>query len=124
MKLLLAPGLLAVTRLAPDAPFPAWAEGGPLVSVTRTADELSVVCPEARIPDGVRAERGYRALQVAGPLDVALTGILAALAPPLAQAGVPLLALGTFDTDWLLVPQARLAEGLTALRGAGHEIEG
>jgi hypothetical protein len=122
LRLALEQGLLAVARLDPDAPFPVWATGGPVVSLTRTAGELSVVCPQDRVPAGVRAERGFRALRVEGPLDFALTGVLAALSSALAGAGVPLLAIGTYDTDWLLVPETRLGEALGALRAAGHEL--
>jgi hypothetical protein len=104
LGLTLLADVLAVARLEVGEGRPAWVDWtDPLVSVTRTADELSVVCPEHRVPDGVRAERGWRAFKVDGPLDFALTGILAGLAVPLAEAGIPIFALSTFDTDYLLV---------------------
>ena len=121
-------GDLAVARLAPDAPLPEWASlapgGGALHAVVRTAAELSVVCADAAVPDGVRAERGWRALTVAGPLDLALTGVLASLAVPLAEAGVAIFAIATFDTDYLLVRRERLSDAVTALRAAGHRVIG
>ncbi len=122
LRLRLAPGRLGVARLAPEAPFPDWAGGSPIVSLTRTADELSVVCAEDQIPLEIRAERGFRALCVEGPLDFSLTGVLASLARALADAGVPLLAIGTHDTDWLLVPETFVAAAGKALRAAGHEV--
>jgi len=88
------------------------------------AAELSVVCADAAVPDGVRAERGWRALTVVGPLDLALTGVLASLAVPLAEAGVAIFAIATFDTDYLLVRRERLSDAVTALRAAGHRVIG
>jgi uncharacterized protein len=118
------PGELAIARLEPDAPVPEWAAAAPaeLSAVVRTAAELSVVCADAAVPPGVRAERGYRALAVAGPLDFGLTGVLAALAVPLAEAGVPIFAVATYDTDHLLVRGERLGEAVAALRAAGHRV--
>jgi hypothetical protein len=92
--------------------------------VTRTPDELSVVADEAAVPAGVRAERGWRALQVAGPLDFNLTGILASLAYPLARAGISLFAVSTFDTDYVLIKEDKLHDALAALQAAGHTLEG
>ncbi|MGW5050042.1 ACT domain-containing protein [Actinokineospora sp. NPDC004072] len=117
------PGEYTVTRLAPGAPVPAGlldADG--FVSVTRTGAETSVVAPSAHAPDGERAEPGWRLLTVRGPLEFTLTGIMAALAGALAQAGVPLFAMSTFDTDHLLVRAGDLGRAVTALREAGHEI--
>lgn len=95
---------------------------GPLASVTRTGAELSVVCAQEAVPESVQAERGWRAMAVAGPLDFALTGVLASLAEPLAEAGVPIFVVSTFDTDWLLVKDDRLDDALAALRARGHEV--
>lgn len=95
---------------------------GPVASVTRTAAELSVVCAEAAVPDGVRSETGWRAFRVRGPLPFHLTGVLARLAAPLAEAGVPLFALSTFDTDVILVRDDRLRDAREALRTAGHAV--
>jgi uncharacterized protein len=116
------PGELAIARLPADAPAPAWAGTGALSSVTRTARELSVVCAAEAVPAAVRCERGWRALAVDGPLDFALTGVLAALAAPLAAAEVPLLALSSFDTDHVLVRAGDLARAAQALRRAGHDV--
>ncbi len=116
------PERLAVCRLAPEAPVPDWAWTGAFGSVTRTPDELSVVCPEAAVPPGIVCERSWRALKVHGPLDFGLTGILAALAAPLADAGIPIFAVSTFDTDYLLVRAGALAHACRVLAGAGHAV--
>jgi hypothetical protein len=114
---------LAVCRLPADAPVPAWAWTGEPASVTRTRDELSVVCRAQAVPDGVRAETGWRCLKVQGPLDFGLTGILAALTASLAAAGIPVFALSTFDTDYLLVKAENLDRAMETLRAAGHRID-
>ena len=123
LSLKLLPGRLAVCRLGPDSPFPGWASGA-VTSLTRTPDELSVVCAEDAVPDGVRAERGFRCLAVAGPLSFAAIGVIASLSSVLAEAGVSLFVLSTFDTDLLLVRQAFLTQAAAALRAAGHEVTG
>jgi uncharacterized protein len=115
-------GPLAVVRLDPAAPVPGWAWSGELCSVTRSADELSIVCGDAGVPSDVNAQRGWRALKVRGPLDFSLTGVLAALAAPLADAGIPIFALSTYDTDYVLVRDEALLAACDALRRAGHTI--
>jgi len=125
VELRVLPGALAIARLDPDDPPPTWATpDGAFHAVVRTADELSVVCRVDAVPGDVRAERGFRALRVAGPLDFGLTGVLAALAVPLAEAGVPIFAIATYDTDYVLVRGERLADALAALRAAGHRVDG
>src|SRR4051794_39552140 len=96
-------GTFAVCRLHEESPLPAWAAGSPFCCLARTAEELSIVCPEDRVPEGVRAERGWRCLRVAGTLDFAEVGVLAALLAPLAGAGIPVFVVSTFETDYLLV---------------------
>ena len=115
-------GRLAVARLPADLPVPEWA-AGPLVSVTRTTTELSIVCAERLVPAGVRAERGRRALVIEGTIDAATVGILASLVVPLAEAEIPVFTLSTYDTDIVLVEDDRLLEACTALEEAGHQVE-
>ena len=111
---------MAICWLRPDAAVPAWALSGTLTSITRTAEELSVVCPQDNVPADVQAERGWRCLRVCGPLDLALVGVLASLATPLAQAGISLFAISTYDTDHLLVRGEDLDRAMQVLREAGH----
>lgn len=124
LQLTLLPDPLAVCRLDARAEVPTWAFATPggLVSITRTGDEISVVCPLDRVPVGARCERPWRCLAVAGPLDFALVGILASLAVPLAGAGVSIFALSTFDTDYLLVYESDLGRAIIALEAAGHRV--
>lgn len=74
------------------------------------------------MPEGVRKQGGWRCLEVGGPLPFELTGVLASLASPLAAAGVPIFAVSTFDTDYLLVPGEKLEAALAALGAAGHRL--
>lgn len=93
--------------------------------LSRTQAEITLVCPEACLPEGALAvESGWRALMVEGPLDFALTGVLASLTGALAGAGIPVFAVSTFDTDYLLVKSARLTDAARALRCAGVTVEG
>ena len=108
------PGAFAIARLPPDAPIPAWATGA-LTSVTRTADELSIVCDDLALPDGVVAARDFAALRVVGTIDFGVVGLLATLTRALADAGISVFALSTFDTDYLLVRTPDLADACAAL---------
>jgi hypothetical protein len=118
------PELLAICRLAPDAPQPEWLPPhGGFVSVTRTADELSIVCDESAVPATVRAERGYRALSLPGPIPFTVTGVLAAITLPLFDAGIGLLAISTYDTDHVLVKEADAGAATAALRQFGHAVD-
>lgn len=117
----LLPDSFAVCRLEPDAPLPTWA-GGRFMTVSRTPDELSVTLPEYIVPPEVRAERGWRLLKVRGPLDMALVGILASLAVPLARANISIFAISTYDTDYLLVRARQLEAAIAALEQAGHPV--
>jgi hypothetical protein len=122
LTLCLLPETLAVCRLPPATPLPGWAARGGFWSLTRTPNELSIVCSQSDVPDGIQAERGWRGLQVEGPLDLSLVGVLAGLTRPLADAGVNIFAVSTYDTDYLLVKQERLEEAVRALEAAGFEI--
>lgn len=122
LDLVLLADTLAVARLASEAAVPDWAWTGELASVTRTRDELSVICRADAVPDGVRCEAGYRCLRVEGTLVLTLTGILASLTVPLAEAGIPIFAFSTFDTDWLMVKAESLDRAVAALTAAGHRV--
>ena len=113
---------LAVCRLEPHSAPPAWAWNGGLVSLTRSAEELSLVCAAANVPPGVQAEQPWRALKVAGPLDFSLIGVLASLAVPLADAAISIFAVSTYDTDYVLVRSGQIDAALDALRRAGHTL--
>jgi hypothetical protein len=121
LRIHLLPERLAVSRLPADAAMPSWIRGT-FTSITRTRDELSVVCDDDAVPDGVQAERNWRAFQVEGPIPFDVTGVAAALANPLASAGISIFLLATFDTDYVMVRERDFQNAADALRGAGHVV--
>jgi uncharacterized protein len=122
----LLPGEYAVCRLPAGAPIPASLSGGPdeksVISLSWAPEELSIICPSERVPDGATADAAWRCLRVVGPLDLALTGVLASLIGPLADARVNIVTFSTYTTDYLLVPAVRLTEAMDTLHAAGHRI--
>ncbi|MCI0403242.1 MAG: ACT domain-containing protein [Acidobacteria bacterium] len=122
LRFSLLPGRFAVCRLEPDAPVPPWAAGSPLVSITRTAEELSIVCAEDHVPADARATRGFCCLKLLGPFALEETGVLLAFIAPLAERNIPVFAVSTYDTDYVLLPASHLDAALDALRSARHQL--
>lgn len=120
------PGRYAVCLLPSNAPIPAWATGGDFLSITRTADELSIICIQEALPlempEGQEVARDWVVLRVEGPFAFDVTGVLAALSAPLAVAGVVLLAIATYQTDYLLVKAEQLQDATVALTASGHSV--
>ena len=123
LTLSLLPETFAICRLDPATPVPAWALGGGFTSVTYTPDELSILCPGDRVPPGLRTEAGWRCFKVEGPFDFSVTGVLASLATPLADAGISVFVVCTYDTDYLFVKEQDLGGALVTLAGEGHILE-
>jgi hypothetical protein len=121
LTLVTLPGRYAVCRLPADAPFPLW-PAGEFVSMSRTPDELSIVCAEDSVPPDVRREPGWRCLRVAGTLDFGVIGVLASLTTALAAARISAFAVSTFDTDYLLVKEYDLDRACAAFREQGHAL--
>ena len=115
------PGSMAICRLDADADVPDWVTGE-VVSITRTPDELSIVCSEDNVPHDVKSETGWRCLQVAGPLDFSLVGVIASLTGTLAAASISVFVISTFDTDYVLVKESDLKAAIGSLSKAGHAI--
>jgi hypothetical protein len=115
---------LSICRLDAGSEVPAWATGASFFSVTRTEDELSVVCPEGVVPEGASQERGWRALKLEGPLDLSMVGVLSSVAVPLAEVGASIFAVSTFDTDYVLVGKGQLDRAVATLRENGHTVSG
>lgn len=113
---------LAACRFAPDAGVPEWAAQASFASVTRTAEELSIICDEDVVPVDVRCARDWRALKLEGPFDFALVGILASILQPLAREGISVLAVGTYDTDYVLIRAGQFERAIAVLAQAGHRI--
>lgn len=112
----------AVCRLDPDSPIPDWAFTGSFYSVTRTPDELSLVCPQNVLPIDVTAEKDWRCMAVDGPLGFTLVGVLASLLEPLAEAEISIFVISTYDTDYLMVKERNLEQAVHTLSRAGHLV--
>jgi uncharacterized protein len=122
LDLTVEPWTLAVCALGRDAEVPEWATRGAFYAVVRSPGEMTVVCETGLVPDDARAQKGWRCFSLAGPIAFTETGIVASIAVPLAAAGIGIFVVSTFDTDYVLVPGARLAEAVVALKAAGHRV--
>jgi hypothetical protein len=123
LTLSVLPDQFAVCRLSPSADIPAWPQNEEFYSITRSRDELSIVCLSKDAPENIRAERDWRALKVRGPLDFSLTGILAAIIDPLSEAKIPIFAISTYDTDYILIREDSLSQVVAILSEEGHSID-
>ena len=122
LDLSLLPHRYAVCQFHPDKHIPYWALLGDFVSLTRTHEELSIVCQQDNVPEDVEAERGWRCLQVQGAFDFTEAGVNASLAIPLAEADISVLAIATYATDYLLIKEENVEQALQVLEQAGHYV--
>jgi hypothetical protein len=113
---------LTVCRLNKEDEIPSWALKEHFVSITRTAEELSIIAPEAIVPDNLPHGTGWRPVKVEGPLELTLSGLLASLISPLGQAGISVLAIATYDTDYFLVKETHCEQAASILRDLGHQV--
>jgi uncharacterized protein len=116
------PGLYGIVRLGPEVPVPNWATKGDFSSITRTADELSIVCPAGNLPDGVRSQHRWMCLKLEGPFPFSQTGVLLSFIEPLSTNGVPIFAVSTHDTDYVFARDDKSKAALDLLREAGHTL--
>jgi hypothetical protein len=121
LKFSRVPGSFAICRLAPNAAVPDWALRGRFFSVTSSADELSIVCPEAQVPSEIQHENDWACLKLEGPFPFSETGILTSFVRPLSDRAIPIFAVSTFDTDYVLVKRAWVEKAVEALKDAGHQ---
>src|SRR5579864_5062078 len=121
LKFSRVPGAFAICRLPAGATLPPWASQGKFFSITCTADELSIVCLAAQVPSDIQHENDWACLKLEGPFPFSETGILSAFVQPLSDRAIPIFAISTFDTDYVLVKKAWLENALEALKIAGHQ---
>ena len=117
------PGRMAVCRFEPTAAFPDWIDTSAFYSITRTEEEITLVCREALVPPGTTCESGWRCLRVQGVFDFSEIGIMFSLTRPLAKSGVSMFVISTYDTDYFLVKEKDLAKAVEALNAAGHRVD-
>lgn len=122
IRLKVLPKLYSISRLDSKASIPLWADGEGVVNITRGPDELSIVCHQSRVPEGVQYDRDWRCVQFVGPFAFDETGIVLSVVRPLSEANFGVFVVSTFDGDFLLLKADRLCEGLAVLREAGHLI--
>jgi len=122
LSLSLSPHKYAVCQFHPDKHIPYWALLGDFVSLTRTHEELSIVCQQDYVPGDIEAERGWRCVQVQGAFDFSAAGVHASLAIPLAEADISVLAIATYATDYLLIKEQDVERALQVLEQAGHYV--
>lgn len=113
----------AICRLDKDAPIPDWTFQGGLFSITRTKDELSILCPQINVPKGIICNQGWSCLKVKGPLDLSSTGIISSIAAALESENISLFSISTYDTDYVMVKEKDLERAIFALTEAGQKIE-
>lgn len=114
----------AVCRLDKTELVPLWAKQGNFFSVTRTSDELSIVCPQDNIPNdrGLKCEKDWRILKIEGVLDFSLIGILASISIILAQKDISIFAISTYNTDYILVKHKDIDNDVESLINEGYEV--
>lgn len=122
MKMKLLDEKYAVCRLECEDVIPLWVNTKSFISVTRTEDELSIVCVDKNIPDEIKCEKGWRVLKVEGPLDFSLIGILANISTILAKADISIFVVSTYDTDYILIKEENLQKGIRVLDESGISI--
>lgn len=123
LKLSILPETFAVCRLDKEARIPDWAPAGSFFSITRTLEELSVVCPQIHVPEGIKRDEGWRCLKVEGSLDFSVSGVLASLTMPLAHEGISVFVVSTYNTDYLMVKQEHLKKAVMVLSQRGHQVQ-
>jgi len=116
------PDTYAIVRLPPDADVPHWATQGDFTSITRTCDELSVVCVTGNVPTGVDAGLRWTCFKLEGPFPFSQTGVLLSFIEPLSASGIPIFGISTYDTDYVLVQEGSKEAALGALLATGHQL--
>lgn len=116
-------GPYAIVRLTPESPVPAWAAEGEFTSITRTPEELSIVCPAGNVPAEIESKHHWMCLKLEGPFPFSLTGVLLSFIEPLSSKDIPIFAVSTYDTDYVLTQEEWAGAALNALKHAGHELQ-
>lgn len=91
--------------------------------IGKTDEEKSLVCPVSEVPANViKRDDGWRAFHIQGVLDFSLIGILAKIASVLADNGIPIFAVSTYNTDYVMVKKENFQKALEVLAAAGYDI--
>jgi len=122
INLKVLPDAYSISRLNGDEKFPSWADGAGFVSISRSPEELSIVCLQSRVPEGVKVDRDWRCVQFVGPFAFDETGIILSVIRPLTESSFGVFVVSTFDGDYMLLKETDFEKGLSVLTEAGHKI--
>lgn len=122
LKLSILSGKFGICHFANDCPIPDWAKDAEFCSITRTSSELSIICPQEKIPGGILIENDWRVFKVQGPLGFVLTGVVASLSKPLAEAGISIFYVSAYETDYLIVEDKNI-EKVKGILGAFCDVD-
>ena len=122
LKFRMLPGLYGIVRLAAGTIIPEWARNGEFTSITSTGDELSIVCPLENLPADVRSSHRWTCLKLEGPFPFSQTGVLQSFIEPLSNNAIPIFAVSTYDTDYVLIQEEWARRAVDVLQHAGHEL--
>lgn len=122
LKLKLLKDMYGVCRLNNNSKIPEWGAKGEFSSITRTEDELSIVCLQNNIPEGIQCEKSWKVFKIEGPLDFSLIGILSAISSLMAEKGISIFAISTYDTDYILIKDKDLNKAIEVLSNDKYEI--
>ncbi len=120
LKLLSTP--FAVLKLSPSEPIPTWATQSNHFFISKTSDELSIICPEQAVPSEVEASKAWRCFRVDGDLEFEQVGVVATVSKPIADAGISLFLVSTHDRDYVFVHVDSLEKAVETYKSIGFEI--
>lgn len=122
LSMILLPGEYSLCRLSSNESIPSWVFASAFYTISKSADELSIIAESGFVPADIKAEGGWRILKIEQTLDLALTGITAKFSTALAEVGVNLCVIATYDTDYIMVKQEKLDIAIHALQKAGFIV--
>lgn len=123
LKFIVLEGSYSLCRLLADEAIPSWIFASPFYTISKSPEELSIVCESKYIPGNIQQSNGWKLLKIDAVLDLSLTGITAKFSKPLAEGGVNFCVIATYDTDYVMVPEEKLFLATEALQKEGFLVE-
>lgn len=112
----------SVLRLNKNDEIPKWIFNEEFFSITRTEDELSIVCLQDKVKEYIKCERNWRILKIEGPLDFSLIGILSKISTLMANNNISIFAISTYDTDYILIKEETINRAIEILENSNYNI--
>jgi hypothetical protein len=122
LQLTLLKEMFGICRYENTAPIPDWASDAPMCSITRTKKELTIVCPQNIIPAESDCSGQWRCFRIDGSFELDETGVIASVSVPLAEAGISIYVVSTYDTDYFLIRDCAIENAIAVLTDMGHKI--